>query len=105
MDEADRVLRWDIMLPEWLTIIAGLSSFDLDATLSGWGDPLVPSKRESVGVGGVTVVRGVFNRALGGVKGRRPDSRLGIELFIGRSRRGGSTVGTASSADLGTPVT
>jgi len=79
MDEADRVLRWDIMLPEWLTIIAGPSSLDFDARLSGWEDPLVPSKRESVGVGGVTVVRGVFNRALGGVNGRRLDSRFGIE--------------------------
>ncbi len=69
------------MFPEGLmTILEFPSVIALDGGFSAFGDPVVPSKRVSVGVGGVTVVTGVSRRAAGGVKGRRLFSRLGIEL-------------------------
>ena len=52
----------------------------LEAGFSGFGDPVFPSNLVSVGVGGVTVVRGAEMMAAGGVRGRSEASRLGIEL-------------------------
>ena len=62
------------MLPEGLTTIFGLS-FE-ESSLIDFGDS-GRSNRESVGVGGVTVVRGAVIREVGGVIGRSLVSRAG----------------------------
>lgn len=69
------------MFPEGLTTMFELAPATVfEADFSVFGEPWVPSKRVSVGVGGVTVVTGVSMSAAGGVEGRILFSRLGIEL-------------------------
>jgi hypothetical protein len=71
--EAERTRRWEIMFPEGLTMIPdGNESLDISdsgesvTSASGtWGKFL----RRSVGVGGVTVVRGAGTDVRGGVVG------------------------------------
>jgi hypothetical protein len=68
------------MFPDGLTTMFDASPAVLEPGISALGDPVVVSNRESVGVGGVTVVRGVSMMRAVGVRGRRELSRLGIEL-------------------------
>ena len=108
MEDVDRVLRCDIMFPDGLITMLEFSSLALDVGFSDCGDPVAPapSKRVSVGVGGVTVVNGALISADGGVKGRNLVSRFGNELFSGRSRMGGGLIGSAggSGTEAGSSV-
>jgi hypothetical protein len=80
VEDADRILRWDIIFPDELTTMFEPSGVAFRVVFSDCGDPVVPSNRVSVGVGGVTVVTGVSMSRDGGVRGRREVSRFGIEL-------------------------
>ena len=73
------------MLPEGLTVMFGLA-FMSDSSLAERTDALSSSmdilKRVSVGVGGVTVVTGAATMPVGGVRGRKLVSKLGIVLEV-----------------------
>jgi hypothetical protein len=85
-EEVDRTRRCVIMLPEGLIVtFSFLETFGE----SGLGEPGI-SKRESVGVGGVTVVTGVEINAAGGVSGLLSVSNCGIDLIEAVEDSGGA---------------